>query len=208
MLRLAHRCKLDILGDVETEWLRRVPEYLENPQYFRVSLDFASELGSPDFLARVSYLFLKAMGKFSSGSLAEGTNSTQDLFSEPHIPEELMSALSMDQRLRLYRGLWSLLSLQNKLREVPKIELTGATCTERKHCGCLTLWSSFWKVNESSKTIDPGQLIDEAMRRCEGRAGYTKPRCYDCMKKELYTLKVEFKRRLPEYFRSSSNNLF
>lgn len=166
-------------------------------------MDFVVIPGSPVFLGHTYYHSLKAMGKFTLGSSTEGECRTQEIFSGPHV-EEIMSVLTMDQRLRLYRGLWSLLSLQSKLQGVPRIEQIEGTCTEHTHDICLELWSSLWK--EGSKhngltSIDPGQLIDEAKAKFKSRgATFTKARCHASMERELDTLKKEFELRLPDYF--------
>lgn len=196
LLPLAQYCDLNILNGVRAEWLQRIPCYLRNPEDFRRSLDFVVEVGSPKFLGRAYYNSLRSMGKFALGSSIKG-----NVLSESHLGE-IMSALTVDQRLRLYRGLWSLLSLQSKLQRVPQIELVEETCTENTHEVCLSFWSSLWKEKDNKHngltSIDPGELIDEAMAKFKSKGA--KVRCHGSLERQLNALEKDFYSKLHKYF--------
>ena len=186
---------------IERQWLARIgnPKF-GNSAIISKALTFADGLSSQRHRSLAYYSTLRRSGILQLRRAEIGSPFLEPSAFHMQKPYDWMSQMTDDQRLRMMRGLWCLVSLRGAYSLV-QVGCADVYCKQGSGAGCAETWSEYGASVEIS--LDFGKLLEDAICQLQGGSlpcGLLCASCEATLLSQLIPLLRSFERSLVNYF--------
>ena len=186
---------------IEQQWLARIsnPKFGNSAIIYK-ALTFADGLSSQRHRSLAYYHTLRRSGILQLRRAEIGSPFLEPSAFHTQKPYDWMSQMTDDQRQRMMRGLWCLVSLRGTYSLV-QVGCADVYCKQGSGAGCAQAWSEYGTSVEIS--LDFGKLLEDAIRQLQGGClpcGLLCASCEATLLSQLVPLLRSFEQNLVNYF--------